>query len=113
LREFLVRGYLSGGNGVPYDISHEALIRNWPRFQEWLREPEAAARALERVAQEIDPRAKARRREDLLDWVPAAVSEQLLPVLGPNPTLPRSWALQRLESMLDRSELRESLQAIA
>jgi hypothetical protein len=107
LGEFLIRGYLSGGNGSPYDISHEALIRNWPRFQDWLSGPESAARALERVVQEVDWRAKESGRKQLLDWIPAAVSEQLSPVLGPNPTLPKSWALHRLESMLERSALRE------
>jgi hypothetical protein len=113
LSEFLIRGYLSGGNGSPYDISHEALIRNWPRFQEWLSGPESAARALERVVQEIDPRSKESRRQRLLDWIPAAVSEQLSPVLGPDPTLPRSWALHRLESLLERSALRERWQYVA
>jgi hypothetical protein len=112
LGEFLVRGYLSGGNGSPYDISHEALIRNWPRFQDWLRGPETAARALERVVQEIDPRLKERGRQQLLDWIPAAISEQLAPLLGPQPTLPRSWALQRLESMFERSALRERWQSV-
>jgi hypothetical protein len=107
LSEFLIRGYLSGGNGSQYDISHEALIRNWPRFQHWLSGPESAARALERVVQEVDPRSKERERRQLLDWIPAAVSEQLSPVLGPNPTLPKAWAVHRLESMLERSALRE------
>jgi hypothetical protein len=36
LNVFLLWGYLSGGGGRPYDISHEALVRNWPRFREWL-----------------------------------------------------------------------------
>jgi hypothetical protein len=113
LGEFLIRGYLSGGNGSPYDISHEALIRNWPRFQDWLSGPESAARALERVVQEVDPRVKESGRKQLLDWIPAAVSEQLLPVLGPNPTLPKSWALHRLESILERSAFRERWQGVA
>jgi hypothetical protein len=113
LSAFLMRGYLSGGYGSPYDISHEALIRNWPRFQDWLREPESAARALERVVQEIDPRLGKRRRQHLRDWIPSAVSDQLVPVLGPKPTLPRSWALQRLEPMLERSALKDRWQSLA
>jgi hypothetical protein len=113
LSEFLIRGYLSGGRGSPYDISHEALIRNWPRFQDWLSGPESAARALERVVQEIGPGSKERGRQQLLDRIPAAVSEQLLPILGPEPTLPRSWALQRLEFMLERPALRERWESMA
>jgi hypothetical protein len=113
LSEFVLRGYLSGGYGLPYDISHEALIRNWSHFQEWLREPESAARALERVVQEIDPRLVEERRQKLLDWIPSAVSEQLAPVLGLSPTLPRSWALQHLEPMLERSTVKERWQGLA
>jgi hypothetical protein len=113
LSEFVLRGYLSGGDDLPYDISHEALIRNWPRFQEWLRQPEAAARALERVAQEIDPQLGDERRQKLLDWFPTAISEQLTPIFGPGPTLPRSWALQHLEPMLERSTLKERWQGLA
>jgi hypothetical protein len=113
LGEFLIRGYLSGGRGAPYDISHEALIRNWPRFREWLSEPDSAARALERVVEEIDPRLGEKGRRRLVDWIPPAVSEQLAPVFGPAPTLPRSWALRHLEPMLERSALRERWQGIA
>jgi hypothetical protein len=89
LSEFVLRGYLTGGYGPPYDISHEALIRNWPHFQEWLREPESAARALERVVQEVDPQLGEERRQKLVDWIPSAVSEQLAPILWLRPTLPR------------------------
>ena len=113
LSEFVLRGYLSGGYGPPYDISHEALIRNWPRFQEWLREPESAARALERVVHEVDPRLGKDRRQKLVDWIPSAVSEQLAPILGLRPTLPRSWALQHLEPMLENSTLKERWQGLA
>src|SRR5262249_54176361 len=56
LNVFHLRGYLSGGDGRPYDISHEALIRNWPKFRDWLREPEEVAYALNRVVAEVDPR---------------------------------------------------------
>src|SRR5260370_17252898 len=55
LHTFLMRGYLSGGDGRPYDISHEALIRNWPRFLEWLRDPADVARALSRVMTDVNP----------------------------------------------------------
>lgn len=114
LNSFLLRGYLTGGGGAPYDISHEALIRNWPRFEEWLREPEAAARALERVAHEIDPRLpEAERRHQLLEWVPSSASDHLAAVFGPKPTLPKTWALQNLEAMLERSALKEQWQGIA
>lgn len=114
LNEFLMRGYLSGGNGAPYDISHEALIRNWPRFKDWLRAPESAARALERVINEIDPRLpEAQRRQLILDWIPPSVSDQLAPVLGPEPSLPRTWALQQLEPMLERSAIKERWQCLA
>jgi hypothetical protein len=110
---FLLRGYLSGGNGAPYDISHEALIRNWPSFQNWLRDVDSTVRALERVTQEIDPRISDKQSRKLLDWIPKSLSDQLAPVLGPRPTLPRSWALQHLEPMLERSALKERWQGLA
>jgi hypothetical protein len=40
LNVFILRGYLSGALGRPYDISHEALIPNWPKFREWLQGPD-------------------------------------------------------------------------
>jgi hypothetical protein len=55
LHVFLLRGYLSGGNGRPYEISHDALIRNWPKFLEWLKGPEEVAHAFSRVLREVDP----------------------------------------------------------
>jgi hypothetical protein len=117
LDEFLIRGFLSGGTSVPYDISHEALIRNWRTFQKWLNEPDNVARALERVVEGIDPRLETRSkrkwRQQVLDWIPTVISSQLAPVLGPSPTLPHSWALQHLKPMLERSSLKERWQDVA
>ena len=55
LHVFQLRGYMSRGAERKYDISHEALIRNWPLFQAWLRAPEEVAYALGRVLMEVKP----------------------------------------------------------
>jgi hypothetical protein len=108
LNEMVVRSFLNGGDGAPYDISHEALIRNWPRFQEWLREPESAALALERVVSDVDPRLP--EVQQLVEWIPPGISDRLALVLGPGPTLPEALALEQLETLLGRSSINERWQ---
>jgi WD40 repeat protein len=92
LHVFLLRGYLSGGDGRPYDISHEALIRNWPRFREWLREPEEVAYALNRVLVEVEPEKFEKGDDEMrMDLIPADVADKVA-LLGSERQLPRKWA---------------------
>src|SRR5262249_31153905 len=97
---FLLRGYLSGGDGRPYDISHEALIRNWPKFGEWLREPEEVAYALRRVLDEVKP-AEFLSADDptQIERIPADVAGKIA-LLGENGQLPEKWAEDQIASLL-------------
>jgi DNA-binding beta-propeller fold protein YncE len=97
---FLLRGYLSGGRSRPYDISHEALIRNWPRFREWLREPEEVAYALGRVLAEVEP-AEFLSADDQtkIHLIPADVAGKVA-LLGDNGQLPERWAEDQIASLL-------------
>jgi WD40 repeat protein len=107
LHVFLLRGYLSGGDGRPYDISHEALIRNWPRFREWLREPEEVAYALNRVLVEVEPEkfekgdAAAKMR-----LIPADVADKVA-LLGSERQLPRKWAEDQVAPALAKAALQQ------
>ena len=106
LHVFLLRGYLSGGGQRKYDISHEALIRNWPLFQTWLRDPEEVAYALARVLIEVDPNTfeKATAREKI-DKIPAELAKQVLAV-SPSGNLPTRWGEDQIAPYLLRSSLR-------
>src|SRR5260370_3991870 len=74
LNVFLLRGYLSGGNGRPYDISHEALIRNWPKFRDWLQGPEEVTYALNRVLREVEPESvRAADDQERMQRIPSEV----------------------------------------
>lgn len=61
LRIFLNHGYLnvSGPEGKEkYEVSHEALIRNWTRYVEWLHELEAVEYSVREVASNLEKRRK-------------------------------------------------------
>jgi WD40 repeat protein len=107
LHVFLLRGYLSGGDGRPYDISHEALIRNWPRFREWLREPEEVAYALNRVLVEVEPR-KFQDGNDAtkMQLIPADVANKVA-LLGSEGQLPRKWAEDQVAPALAKPALQQ------
>jgi WD40 repeat protein len=105
LHVFLLRGYLSGGDGRPYDISHEALIRNWPRFREWLREPEEVAYALHRVLVEVEPEKFERGTPSAkMHLIPADVADKVA-LLGNERQLPRKWAEDQVAPALAKAAL--------
>lgn len=107
LHVFLLRGYLSGGDGRPYDISHEALIRNWPRFREWLREPEEVAYALNRVLVEVEP-GKFEEGDAVakMQLIPADVANKVA-LLGSEGQLPRKWAEDQVAPALAKPALQQ------
>jgi WD40 repeat protein len=107
LHVFLLRGYLSGGDGRPYDISHEALIRNWPRFREWLREPEEVAYALNRVLVEVEPE-QFEKGDDAarMRLIPADVADKVA-LLGSERQLPRKWAEDQVAPALAKAALQQ------
>jgi hypothetical protein len=104
---FLSRGYLSGGGQIPYDISHEALIRNWPKFQEWLRVPEEVTYALIRVLAEVDPVTFA--NENDLGKMQAISSDTASKVaaLRSNGELPAHWAADQIAPTLKNPTMRQ------
>jgi hypothetical protein len=100
-------GYLSEGVSGEYDISHEALIRNWGHAQTWLREPSDTAQAIERVLKEVDPSFighpdKAAALEELM---PRQLVERLAPIEDPQSPfappksvvcLPTQWSKEQI-----------------
>lgn len=104
---FLLRGYLSGGHGRPYDISHEALIRNWPKFREWLREPEEVAYALGRVLAEVEPKTFPNLSDAAkMDRIPADVAGKIA-LLGGDRRLPANWAADQIAAALAKPGTRQ------
>jgi hypothetical protein len=99
LQEFIASGYLTGGHGHPYDISHEALIRNWDRFQRWLQTPDEASQALTQTINLLNP-------EKPSEAISAAVARSLAPVVSQPPTLPESWAKEQILPLLARRDLK-------
>jgi WD40 repeat protein len=106
LHIFLLRGYLSGGGGRPYDISHEALIRNWPKFREWLQGPEEVTYALIRVLTEVNP-GKFRSADDpkKIQLIPADVASRVA-MIGRN-GLPEKWAEDQIAPTLEHPRVRQ------
>jgi hypothetical protein len=106
LNVFLLRGYLSGGNGRPYDISHEALIRNWPKFREWLQGPEEVTYALNRVLRELEPQSfRAADDAEKIQRIPSEVSLKVR-MLGKR-GLPEKWAEDQIAPALCNSALQQ------
>ena len=63
------------GEGL-VDISHEALIRAWPRVREWLDEDRAGQRVLRRIT-DTDPRPIREINPDLPAWLPQVIDKLL------------------------------------
>lgn len=104
---FVLRGYLSGGHGRPYDISHEALIRNWPKFREWLREPEEVAYALGRILAEVDPKKFLSANDAAkMELIPADVAGKIA-LLGGEGRLPSNWAADQIAAALAKPGTRQ------
>jgi hypothetical protein len=99
LREFIASGYLSGGPDRPYDISHEALIRNWREFKFWLIEPDDAAQALVLAVNLLD-------LDHPADVISSGLARSLGPVVGRTPTLPESWAKEQILPLLARRDVK-------
>jgi hypothetical protein len=106
LHVFVLRGYLSGGGLQPYDISHEALIRNWPKFREWLREPEEVTYALIRILTEADPKQLLKGTDaKLRQLIPSDVANRIT-MVGPHGRLPISWAEDQITATLENATIR-------
>ena len=108
LNSFLLRGYLNGGGDRDYDISHEALIRNWRKFQLWLRDPREVAYSLGRVLREVE------LPEDF-DGLSDGGKDELIPqavalrvaMVADEGRLPRSWGEDQIEPILQNSAMRK------
>jgi hypothetical protein len=100
LGEFIAAGYLTGGDRRPYDISHEALIRNWRRCQRWLLAPEESAQALV-LAVSFLP------RNNPIDFLSLAQAKSLALAVGDRAILPESWAKEQITPGLGRPDVRE------
>jgi hypothetical protein len=106
LVELIESGFLTGGDGRPYDISHEALVRNWRQCQLWLLKPEEAAQALVQAVYFVDP-------GKLNDFISPAIASSLAVAVGDAAILPRSWAKEQVIPILDRQSVREKWAGIS
>jgi hypothetical protein len=107
LRVFLLRGYMSQGNEQKYDISHEALIRNWPLFQGWLRRPEEVAYALGRVLMEVKPEEYERAWfPKKMRLIPKELAERVAAV-AVGGSLPARWGEDQIAPYLLKPKLRK------
>jgi energy-coupling factor transporter ATP-binding protein EcfA2 len=107
LSALVFRGYLNGGGEQPYDISHEALIRNWKRCDRWLGENEEIVRALRRFLDEVKPEEvealeSPKDNELIADSVPAA-TRSLVGDIGANKRMPDNWAVNQIGLLLRSS----------
>jgi hypothetical protein len=117
----IAEGYISRDNVGDFDISHEALIRNWATAGAWLRETSDTASAIERVLQDVDPSLigvvdKAREIEEL---IPRQVAERLAPIAGLASSyeiasgneaiigLPVQWSREQIRLLIGTHEVRK------
>ena len=101
LNSFLLRGYLNGGGIRDYDISHEALIRNWRKFQVWLRDPREVAYSLGRVLREVEEPDKFAQLSDHAKdaLIPQAVASRVAMVAAEG-QLPTRWGEDQIAPVL-------------
>ena len=101
LNAFLLRGYLNGGGVRDYDISHEALIRNWRKFQAWLRDPREVAYSLGRILREVEEPDKfaALTDKQKTDLIPQGLAGRIA-MVAPEGQLPTSWGEDQIVPVL-------------
>jgi hypothetical protein len=75
------RGLLSNAGSDARDVTHEALIRNWPRLSTWVAEDVTIRRAME----------EAIRNRRVRGWEQAKALEPVL-AYPPSPIYPLAWA---------------------
>src|SRR5215211_2149370 len=87
--------------------SHEALIRNWSKFREWLREPEEVAYALNRVLAEVDPK-RFQEANDIekVQLIPLDVAGKVA-MLGNQGQLPEKWAEDQIAPVLAKPAMQQ------
>lgn len=104
LQIFVSRGYLVVKDGQ-YDISHEALIRNWKQYQDWLRIPSEVSQTLVKTVTDLEPAALEVKSEEaerqLIFSFPATVRDRLSMLLRAR-ILPEAWALDYIAPLLKR-----------
>jgi tetratricopeptide (TPR) repeat protein len=114
MHNLIGEGYLSQGPTRQYDISHEALIRNWNTAQGWLRNPTDTAIAIERVLTDLDPRlldtpVKTSRIEEL---IPPQLADRLAPIAddatsNASERLPPEWAQEQIRILMGSDSARQ------
>ena len=129
LTTFQAAGYLNvgrTGDEPIYDVSHEALIRNWVRYSDWLREADQIGEALEAVVGNVGTAPAQTVRQGFLRWVPGwairgrnwvmetaekqaadavpdRFKESIAKVLGPTPRISRPLAAALLADRAERA----------
>lgn len=129
LTVFQAAGYLNvgrKGDEPIYDVSHEALIRNWVRYSDGLREADRIGEALAEVVGNVETGPPPSVRPGILRWVPGWVvrgrnwvmeaaekraaeavpdrfKENVAKVLGPTPSVSRPLAASLLADRAERT----------
>jgi hypothetical protein len=132
---FKARNYLRGGNdGDPYDVNHEALIRNSSEYQAWLAEAKHVADSLydahaALTAGAYESTVKARGEKKWQEWFRKRYSSFMLrpfsdaaerlsddscrhlePIFGADAVFDPDWMAERAELPGTKKERRESVQ---
>jgi WD40 repeat protein len=107
LSSFVSHGYLVFKDGY-YDISHEALIRNWKQYQEWLRDPQEISRALTRAVADLDPGHLAgdtpEAKDDLVGSLPPSLCASIEKALKRR-ELPEAWVVEQILPLVNRPDV--------
>jgi hypothetical protein len=104
LGEFIAAGYLTGGKERPYDVSHEALLRNWRHCQFWLFELEETAQALVQLVNFLP-------RYEPADFISFEQAVSVALAVGPQASVPEDWAKDQIMATLNRPDVREQWRA--
>jgi WD40 repeat protein len=107
LSPFVAQGYLLLRDEY-YDISHEALIRNWKQYQEWLRDPQEISRALVRAVGDLDPGRLSgdtpEVSDDLLSNLSPSLCDTLEKVLEKH-ELPQKWVTEQILPLVNKPDV--------
>jgi hypothetical protein len=89
-----------------FDISHEALIRNWNKCREWLRPLVNLGVALSDSVRRLGPGKEPiqTKRADYL--VSSQLADELAPLAKKKPTVPQVWAAEELVDLLSSGDAR-------
>ena len=89
-----------------FDISHEALIRNWDKCREWLRPLVNLGVALSDSVRRFGPGKEPMQTKRADYLVSSQLADELAPLAKKKPTVPQAWAAEELVDLLSSGDAR-------